>query len=46
LIFAGREGGRASAWGFPLPASGAAMAAHNAHITDNIVRAGVNYSFF
>jgi outer membrane immunogenic protein len=26
--------------------AGSAMAASNAHITDNIVRAGVNYTFF
>jgi outer membrane immunogenic protein len=40
---------------FPIPinaafgpafTAGSAMAARNAHITDNLVRAGVNYRFF
>jgi hypothetical protein len=30
----------------PRFTTGAAMAARNAHTTDNIVRAGVNYTFF
>jgi outer membrane immunogenic protein len=30
----------------PAFTSGSAMAAHSVHVTDNIVRAGVNYTFF